>query len=165
MALFEFNSDEHKPDSMDPVPPGEYPAMIIDSRIDPTKSGKGKTLKLLWQIIDGHFKGRKIFQNLTIQHENLQTQDIALKQLSSICIALGVTKISETGSLHNQPLLLTVDVRAAQGQYNAQNDVKKIKPLGSVGLTPGWDSKTPEANGSRVAAQTTEQNTERAPWD
>lgn len=164
MAIFEFNSEEHKPDNLDPVPPGEYPAMIIDSRIDPTKSGKGKTMKLLWQILDGAFKGRKVFQNLTIQHENLQTQDIALKTLSSICLAIGLKTFNDTSSLHNQPALLTVDVRAAQGAYNAQNDIKRIKPLGSVGLPEGWDQKAAANGGGGVPASAAAVE-EKAPWD
>ena len=50
-----------------PVPIDDYLSMIVASEQKDTKSGNGgKYLNLTFEIIDGEFKGRKIFDTLNL---------------------------------------------------------------------------------------------------
>jgi hypothetical protein len=134
--------------SYNPVPAGVYLAHVTDSSINPLKSGKGTGMKLTLEILDGEFKGRKVFENLNVQHENAETQSIAQSALSALCHACGVVKLTDTAMLHFKPLKIKVAVREAQGQYQASNNVKGYEAVqASGGYAP-----TPSAPASTVTA-------------
>lgn len=115
----------------DPIPAGEYLAMIVDSDMKPTKDGRGQYLELVHQIVDGPFKGRKVWARLNLVNANQQTATIAQAQLSSITHALGLqdTPISDSQQLHNRPLVIRVSFEKADGQRRTSdsNDVKGWK--------------------------------------
>lgn len=125
MAQFHFDASTVAPQaSTGPVPAGTYLAQIIESDVAPLKSGKGNGLKLTFEIIDGQQKGRRIWENLNIQHENEETQRIAQAQLSALCHAVNEIKVKDTAVLHHKPVHVRVVVREAQGQYQASNNIK-----------------------------------------
>lgn len=125
MAQFNFDASTVAPQaSTGPVPAGTYLAQIIESDVAPLKSGKGNGLKLTFEIIDGQYKGRRIWENLNIQHENDETQRIAQSQLSALCHAVNEIKVKDTAVLHHKPVSIRVVVREAQGQWQASNTIK-----------------------------------------
>jgi hypothetical protein len=131
MAQFHFDASTVAPQaSTGPVPAGTYLAQIMESDVAPLKSGKGTGLKLTFEIIDGQYKGRRIWENLNIQHENDETQRIAQSQLSALCHAVNVIKLQDTAALHHKPVNLRVVVREAQGQWQASNNVKGYESAG-----------------------------------
>ena len=115
-------------ESFDIVPVGEYIAVICASDYKANKKGTGMILSLTYEIIDGEFKGRKIFENLNLENENAVASQIAKKSLNSICLACGVQTVQDSAQLHGIPMLLDVGVKAAQGDYDAQNKIKKHLP-------------------------------------
>lgn len=125
----------------DPIPAGEYLAMIVDSDMKSTKDGRGQYLELVHQIVDGPFKGRKVWARLNLVNSNQQTATIAQAHLSAITHALGLqdTPISDSQHLHNRPLVIRVTFEKADGQKRTSdsNDVK------------GW--KSPSATAAPVA--------------
>lgn len=133
MAHFNFDASQVAPQtSSGPVPAGTYLAHITESDVQPLKSGKGTGLKLTFEIIDGPQKGRRIWDNLNIQHENEETQRIAQSQLSALCHAVNVIKLQDTAALHLKPVTIKVVVREAQGQYQASNNIKGYESAGGV---------------------------------
>jgi hypothetical protein len=131
MAQFSFDASTVAPQaSTGPVPAGTYLTQIIESDVAPLKSGKGTGLKLTFEIIDGQYKGRRIWENLNIQHENDETQRIAQSQLSALCHAVNVIKLQDTAALHHKPVHVRVVVREAQGQYQASNNIKGYESAG-----------------------------------
>jgi hypothetical protein len=131
MAQFNFDASTVAPQaSTGPVPAGTYLTQIIESDVAPLKSGKGTGLKLTFEIIDGQHKGRRIWENLNIQHENEETQRIAQSQLSALCHAVNVIKLQDTAALHHKPVHVRVVVREAQGQYQASNNIKGYESAG-----------------------------------
>lgn len=132
MAQFNFDASTVAPQaSTGPVPAGTYLTQIIESDVAPLKSGKGTGLKLTFEIIDGQQKGRRIWENLNIQHENEETQRIAQSQLSALCHAVNVIKLQDTAALHHKPVHIRVVVREAQGQYQASNNIKGYEAAGA----------------------------------
>ena len=125
MARFQFDSSAVAPQApMGVIPAGTYLAHITESDVVDLKSGNGQGLKLTFEVIDGQFKGRKVWENLNVVHTNEQTQGIAQSQLSAICRATGVNKLEDTGSLHFKPIKITVAIKPASGDYKEGNTIK-----------------------------------------
>ena len=166
MAQFNFDASQVAPQqSVGPLPAGTYLAHIIESDVQPLKSGNGEGLKLTFEIIDGQFKGRKVYENLNIRHTSEDTQRIAQSHLSALCHAVNVIKLMDTAALHFKPVRINVTVREAVGQYKASNNIKGYEAAGGgisapataptpapVAETPAWPTPEQEAAKSKAPA-------------
>ena len=134
MAHFSFDASTVAPQAVSgPIPAGTYLAHCTESDVGPLKSGNGTGLKMTFEILDGQYKGRRVWENLNIQHTSEDTQRIAQSQLSALCHAVNVIKLEDTAALHFKPVKIKVVVREAQGQYQASNNIKGYE---SAGVTP-----------------------------
>lgn len=144
MAKLNFNANEHDTmDVMDPVPPGWYNAIIDDSEIKPTRNGTGSYLMLRFSLMGGTYNNRKIFLNLNLWHANPQAQEIAQKQMSTICHAIGVMQVNDSQELHGKPLSIRVKINPATDQYDASNSItafKSVEDMTPASSTPPWAS-------------------------
>lgn len=141
MAQLNFNANTVAPDTGtgDPVPAGWYNVMMDESEMKPTKGGDGAYLATRFNIIDGQYAGRKLFARLNLRNNNAVSQEIAFKQLSAICHAVGVIQVGESQELHGKPLKVKVKLRPADGEYEASNDISAYKNINdnSVGAAGG----------------------------
>lgn len=166
MAQFNFDASQVAPQaSTGPLPAGVYLAHIVESDVQPLKSGNGEGLKLTFEVIDGQHKGRKVYENLNIRHTSEDTQRIAQSQLSALCHAVNVIKLMDTAALHFKPVRINVTVREAVGQYKASNNIKGYEAAGGgisapataptpapVAETPAWPTAEQEAAKSKAPA-------------
>ena len=166
MAQFNFDASQVVPQqSTGPLPAGVYLAHIVESDVQPLQSGNGEGLKLTFEVIDGQFKGRKVYENLNIRHTSEDTQRIAQSQLSALCHAVNVIKLMDTAALHFKPVRINVTVREAVGQYKASNNIKGYEAAGGgisapataptpapVAETPAWPTPEQEAAKSKAPA-------------
>lgn len=156
MARFNFDASTVAPQApMGVVPAGQYLAHITESDVVDLKSGNGQAMKMTLEILDGQFKGRKVWENLNIVHTNPQAQGIAQSQLSAICFATGVMKLEETASLHFKPIKITVAVRPASGDFKESNTIKGYEPAGGTAPIAAPIAAThpaPAANNSKAPA-------------
>lgn len=127
-----FNANDVEP-SMDfsPIPPGDYPAMVVESEMKATKAGNGQYLQLKLAIVDGEFKGRYIWERLNLVNPNQQAVDIARAQFSSICRAIGQMEVSDSSQLHNMPLTVSISYRPARDGQDADPRYSFKKPGGA----------------------------------
>ena len=126
-----FNANEVEPTAdFEPIPAGKYLAAITESEMKATKKGDGSYLQLEFTVLDGDYKGRKVWDRLCINHPNDLTQKIARGNLSAICRAVGVMQPRDSVELHNIPLLITVKVKKRTDNNELTNEVK------------GYESKT-----------------------
>jgi hypothetical protein len=137
--------------SLGPIPAGNYVAQIIESDVQPLKSGNGTGLKLVFEVIDGEHKGRKVIERLNIQHTNAQTQQIAQSQLSALCHAVGAHQVQDSAALHFKPVKIVVAVRPAQGEYGPQNNIKGFESSGG-GARPAFSAPAQPAANSAAPA-------------
>jgi len=128
---------------MELLPPGRYVAQIVQSEMQPTKAGDGQMLWLEFEILDGPLRGRKIWDRLNLAHRNQQTVEIAQRQLSAICHAVGQIQVSDSEQLHFRPVLVTLavepdsrDAHLPVEQRRKQNRVKGYSPAGGVAAPP-----------------------------
>ena len=62
MSTINFNANEVEPSTgYDPIPAGKYQAVITESEMKPTKTGNGQYLQLEFEIIEGEYKNRKVW--------------------------------------------------------------------------------------------------------
>lgn len=120
-----FDATNVEPNAgFDPIPAGKYLAAITASEMKPTKNGKGEYLELEMEVLEGPFKGRKLWDRLTLRHPNEKTVQIAKGTLSSICRAVGVMAPRDSVELHNLPLVASVGCKKREDNGEITNTVK-----------------------------------------
>lgn len=136
MAVLNFNAATVAPNSaFDPLPAGWYHVKITDSETKPVKPPKtGSYLALTMEVLEGTYAGRKLFTNLNLENENPVAVKIAYEQLSALCYVTGNIQCQDSQELHGIPFQVKVSIRAADGTYDASNDVKGFR--NSQGIDP-----------------------------
>lgn len=160
MAQMQFNAAEVEPQtSFDPIPAGWYKAMITESELKTTRNGNGEYLQLTLQVLDGQYANRMVWERLNLRNPNQTAVEIAQASLSAICRAVGVMAVTDSVQLHNKPLMVKVKVRAADGQYEASNEVAGYKAVDGAGPVPAPAQATQAAPAPQAAAAT-----DAPPW-
>lgn len=112
--------------SFEPIPAGEYPAILVHSEKKPTKDGTGARLELKFQILNGPYQNRTLFDGLNIINKSAQAQQIGRGQLKALCLACGVPDPNDSAELHNRPLNIRVAIGKDQNG-NPRNEIKGYK--------------------------------------
>jgi hypothetical protein len=145
--LGSFNANEVEPASFDPLPASKYLACITESEMKATKNGSGQFLNLTFQVLDGEYKGRKVWARLNLKNQNVQAEQIARGQLSAICRAVGVMTPRDSLELHNLPLVITVKIKKREDTGDLQNEIsgysKKDGTLAPPATTAPAATSTP----------------------
>ena len=132
-----FNANNVEPSSsFEPLPSGDYPVIIQSSEMKQTKAGTGSFLELTLEVIDGQSKGRLIWDKLNLDNPNQVAVDIAQKQLSSICRAVGVMQVDDSSQLHNLPMVAKVKYMPEKDGYDASNNIKSYKAMSNSSYQP-----------------------------
>lgn len=151
-----FDATKVKPNQRpSPVPAGKYPVKIISSEMVPTKDAgkKASFLLLTFEIIDGEFKGRQLWDRLNLVNPNAKAVEIAQGTLSAICHSVQVMQVPDTLVLHNKPLMAEVTLEAAQYDpknptkllYAEKNEIRGYEPMD--GALPATGGATTAAGG------------------
>jgi len=159
MSKLSFDASKVEPQRpTDPIPAGWYPVHMTKSELKPTADGKGQRLAIELTVISGDFKGRKVFDGLNIKNPNAQAQEIGHQQLSAICHAVGVIKLTDSAQLHNKAFSAKVALEPERWVDKANNDVEPNTPgakhydaknqcKGFKPLEDGEGDATPAASG------------------
>jgi len=129
-----IDGNEAPDDTFAPIEGGSYNAHIIGS------NGKQKdtglfVIGLQFKVLDGPKANRTFWLNFNYIHPNsAQAQEIAQKQIKQIAKACGVGVFSDTESLHERPMNITVKVQEYQGREN--NQFSSVRPIGASGARP-----------------------------
>jgi len=149
MAELNYQNGGQTEDSFDAIPAGDYPAMIIESeRVASKTNPQNSYLKLKWEILEGQYRGRKLFENVNLWNTNGQAVEIARKAMDSICTSCGFTNgVKSSEELHRKPVMLKVGVREKKdankniipNEY--ENHIKKHSP--ATGGQPAMSQAQP----------------------
>jgi len=147
VSLGNFDASQVDPTTpFDPIPAGKYLAVITESEMKATKSGAGQYLELVFEIVEGEHKGRKLWARLNLNHPNQTTVKIARAELSAICRAVGVMRPQDSVELHNLPLVITVRCKKRPDTGEIVNEVRGFAqreagagvPQQATSDTPPW---------------------------
>jgi hypothetical protein len=113
------------------IPAGEYLAQIVDSDMKPTKNNNGQYAELTFEIMDGEFKSRRVWARLNLDNPSAKAVEIAQRDLSAICRAVGKLQIRDTQELHYKPMVIRIEVSRREG-YPDSNEIKAYKASGTA---------------------------------
>lgn len=154
MALLNFNAAEVEPSStFEAIPAGNYEAVITDSQMKPTKAGTGSYLELAFEIIAGDYNGRRLWARLNLANPNPKAVEIAERELSGICRAVGVMQPKDSADLHNLPLVITVKTRNNQ-DGELTNEIKGYAARAAAPKPAAVATPTPVASAAPVTSGT-----------
>jgi hypothetical protein len=150
MRLNGFDANVVEPSApRETIPAGKYKAVITKSEERPTKAQTGSMLVLTCQIIEGPHQGVSLMDRLNLNNPNKTAEEIAQRTLSAICRSVGVMMPNESSDLHDKPMMITVKVKPAEGQYQASNEIAGYEPCEggakaaapAAAATPPWKKK------------------------
>ena len=139
--LGNFNAEDVEPTApREIIPAGKYTAQIVNSEMKATKSG-GELLWLEIEIMEGQHAARRVYARLNLVNPNETAVQIAQRELSSICHAIGKLQVQNSEELHLRPMTVTVKVRPEgpdkKGVYReAQNEIGGYAALGGASSAP-----------------------------
>ena len=113
MAEINFDVTEYEVaprNSFEPMPKGDYQAIVTDSQLKTTKAGDGEYIELTIQIVDGDYSGRRHWERLNVVNKNDKTQSIARSHLNNLAQACNVPNLKDTTELHDVPFTLSLDL-------------------------------------------------------
>ena len=127
-----FNVGDYEPmQDFEALPAGEYTVFPYTYEKKQTKSG-GWMLTLTWEIIDGQFKGRKLWSRLNLQNANPKAVEIANSELATICRACGVGTLAdkwEPVEINGKTLVVKVAKVPHHSGEGMTNEVKNYYPV------------------------------------
>jgi regulator of replication initiation timing len=107
----------------DPIPAGKYVAAITASETKLTPITHEPYLRLEFTIVEGDYKGHKVFDRLYINHHGDRVENIARGRLSAICRAVGVMQLRNTKELHNLELIINVKLKKRSDNGEPTNEI------------------------------------------
>ena len=96
------------------IPESQQVACIVHS-----ETPHGKTyIKLEWEILEGPYKGRKLWDYLNLFHENVAAVNIARRDLGNIMKACGKPQATQSEELHNISIIISVTVQEPTANFS-----------------------------------------------
>lgn len=126
-----FDASAVETQSHQPIPAGEYIAVITGSEMKQTKAGTGQYLELTFQIAEGQYEGRFAWTRLNLVNPNDKAMQIARAELASICKAIGVIQPKDSTELHDKPLVIRI-AHKTEADGHIRVEVKAYKPHSGV---------------------------------
>ena len=146
MALINFQADPNMPtNSYELLPEGDYFCIAIASEMKPNSKRTGEYLQITFEVLEGSYKGRKIWDRLNIRNANKTAEKIAMEQLNALCMATGVMHLQDSDQLHNLPVILKVDIEEGKDGYDDKNRVKGYVATGAAAPAPAQRTAAPAA--------------------
>lgn len=127
----DFDTDTEESARLSLIPSGRYVASIEKATCGKTKNERGYQLKFDWVIGEGEYKGRHVFQNCLLEHENPEAAKLGRGRVKDICEALGKPgKLGDLRVLQDIPALIHVVIRSDKaGVYPDKNEIKDVASL------------------------------------
>ena len=153
MAHFPFNCNEAPADNHAPIPPGKYPAVIVETHMgEPNEKGTVQ-MRVKWQITGGPHAGLHVTNYITAICPSSQTaQDIGHRFIKNLCDSVGLASIMDTDELVGRAHIIDVghQTKKDDADFNAKQyrEVKRCYPAGRA-TTPARE--TPPTNPAKPA--------------
>ena len=153
MANLSFDATAIEPSApITILPPGRYPMAITKTEMKPTRAGNGSYLSVEFTISSGNGANRKLWANLNLDNPNQQTVDIARRELSAICHAVGVLQVNDSDELLGRELMVDVAVGKRRDTGEDQNVIKGYSSISAQPARAPMPAAKPAAPAAAKAA-------------
>jgi hypothetical protein len=171
-----FDPQVEEGSSFDLLPVGSYSAQVVDACVAKPQSGDGYYVGLSWQVTEGEYENRYVFQRITFLHSSVQAVTIGRHQFKDLCVATGVSEqVTDVSVFKFIPCTIKVGIeRDKQGIYDDKNRVSRVKPYeppkastskAEPKVAPKAPATAASAAGSKPAAASgTAGNGSAPPW-
>jgi hypothetical protein len=129
---FDSNSVEPQQD-YEVLPPGKYPVVCENAEVKTTKKGDGHYLEVCVQIVDGQYRGRKLWSRMNIDNPSEVAQRIGLSQLAGLCKAVGIAVLSDEKDLLGKSCIANVKVKDEQNEIRSWSASGGVDPEQTAG--------------------------------
>lgn len=166
MAFFDFDlnsvsEDTNSGGSYELLPQGEYIMQCNACEERLTKAGTGSYLNAEFEIVDGEYAGRRVWQNFNVNNPNEKAQSIGRAELKRWANAAGKPAATDSDELIGEMFRGVVGVQKGNNGYADSNIIKKFSPMsGQAAPAPVAQQPTPPP-----ATQGTAGGTGGNPWD
>lgn len=114
----------------DPIPAGEYRVAVIATERRPTKKGDGMYIEATVEILDGQFKGRRIWQKFHLWNNSERAVQISKELMASLMqAAVGHAKVKRTEDLYGVPVIAVVKTLMNDSTKDPINEIKSFKAV------------------------------------
>ena len=114
----------------DLIPDCEPLAQIISDELTVKDDGKRQRLVLCWEILDGPYAKRRIWDGLNIVNPSADAENISKRAVIRLCEIHGIpTPLRDSSLLHFKPTRIKVRTAPAKNGYEAKNEIKGYKAL------------------------------------
>lgn len=140
MTAFTFDARTVAPDEgrVGAIPAGWYPVMGDQAELKPTSNGDGAYINFRCAVQDGPYKGTFVYHRFNTKNASDKAVEIGYKQLSALCHAIGVLTIENLAQLLNRPFFVKLKHVAADGQYDAKNEITAFRPVSDAAAQAGF---------------------------
>jgi hypothetical protein len=151
MSAFDFDFDETAPlpsGNLDPLPKGKYLAEVVESsweeheRAGKQSNGRdGRRVNLTFKVLEGEFEGRLFWDRLDIDRESVsnktgETLKIDYIRFNALVGASEIGRLQDTTQLHGIPVLASLMLDPASGEYKAKNRVTAYHSAAQAAAAP-----------------------------
>jgi hypothetical protein len=152
-----------------PIPAGTYNVVPVEFTLTDTKENGGKYIKARFDVSDGPYANRVLWENINIINRNETAVSIGKKTIASLLGAVGInTNQPTTMGLIRSTIGKRVAAKVAveqdkTGQYGDQNRIKAILPARNA---PAPQAAPRQQQRALVTAPPQPaMNGARAPWE
>lgn len=136
--MFAFNSAGIEPAvPQQPIPSGEYLVIIEEMELknyQTTDQGQRVSVKL--RVIEGPFTQRIVYANINLYHPNPQTAEIAQREMSALCAAVGRPAFNAPNEIFNIPFVAVVSMSRDTNNVKGFKPAPAQAPGAPVGMQP-----------------------------
>lgn len=125
------------------LPTDWYTAHAIEGSLENTDNGI--RLKLTWEVLEGPFEKRRVWQNEWAQHSNPQSQEIGQKMIRTLGAAAKIGRVTRPEDLLFKPMQVRVGLNKKQEGYEQRNEIKGARPIGAATATTATTAAAPAA--------------------
>jgi hypothetical protein len=137
------------------LPKGNHKVIIEESKLEDMKSGNGGKLSLKLKCIEGENSGKIAYYELNLYHmTNEKTCKIAESQLSAICHATGVFKVTNSEQLHDIPFMIEIGPQKDDAE---RTEVKRAYAVDSQTANPPEQQQQQQQGGNWNSGQQQQQ--------
>ena len=152
-----FDPATQEGSKFDLLPIGVYKAQVTDASVSQPQSGDGWGVNLTWQITEGEFEGRYVWQRITFQHSSVQATNIGRRQFKDLCVATGVDEqVTDVAVFKFIPCQIRIGIEQDKtGLYDDKNRVSRIWHIDAQVKQPKQSTKPAQSVKSPASTTTT----------
>lgn len=134
-----FNTDDITPEerSFEIIPKSWQPVVITGAQVEKSKSSDARYVKATATVVDGQFKGRKVFSNITILNKDGTPNTIGRGQITEMFRAAGVGGSNLADLLQAKKVIdARIGIEKGAGGYEDKNKLDGFRPHGAAQAAP-----------------------------